>query len=194
MKKIVIIVLAAVFILVLIGAFMYLTPKVPDIIIPNETTRKLRFEDIPGVTDVRKFSDVNKLKSNRSITKNIRPANIRPANTPKPLPYPRIEINYSIEQTSSIRSFSAGSGNVFVIVTIDIRNYGYKYFDAFPSKFKYGEIEPLVNVTTGNDLDAVIPNSSRTEGNLVFLLDKKRAYVRKIAYSSNDYRILYKKT
>lgn len=152
----------------------------------------------PGVTNVKSFSDAKKISTNmiNKTSSSSRPVATR---TPKPLPYPRISINYSMEKMSSIRGNSVDRNSTFIIVMLDIRNYGYRYFDAHPSRFRIGQsadIVPLINITTGDIIDDVIVNNSRAKGGLVFLLDKKK-YPGKVTYlltnKSESYTILYKK-
>lgn len=187
-----------VFILVLIiGAFTFLRPQEKPL---KKTStgpqQEFKIEDVKGVTNIKRFSDtvknlaLNKTnKSSSSIS--------RPKPTPVPLPYPRISINYVMRRTSSIRNEIADNNNTFVIVTLDIKNYGYQYFDAHPTKFRLvysgAQLEPTVTISTGNVLDEVLSNSSRTKGDLVFLLDKKKASsgALKIAYVDSGYTILY---
>lgn len=113
------------------------------------------------------------------------------------LPYPRISINYSTMVVSTIRDESAGNKNVFFILTLDIKNHGYKYFDAHPSKFvidKGGKkIYPILNVSVDNMLDVVIPNNSRGKGDLIFLVGERETYIGRssIVYMSKNYTILY---
>jgi len=177
-----------------------------------------------GYTNIKKFSDVRKEKLNETIRKIENETNAtkvvrkkmsmeernmpdpqrslgtgtRIIKTPKPLPYPRISINYSVEKTSSIRSETTDDNHTFVIITLDIRNYGYKYFDAYPTKFKIvmqnKEIIPLVNISTGSMIDEVIPNNSRSKGDLIFILKKREASsIPKLTYIQGGYEILYKK-
>jgi len=204
-NKITFVIAIFVIVVVLIGLFTFLTPKVPQIDPKLSSSQKeFKIEDMPGVTDVKRLDDPKKkvvpttgATNPKESSKSITPKPTKTPKPPKPLPYPRISINYSIEKVPSIGNQSAGSGQTFVIVTLDIRNYGYKYFDAHPTKFKIirqnEEISPLVNISTGNTIDAVIPNNSRAKGDLVFLLSKKSSSFRKITYVRNDYTIFYKK-
>ena len=191
----------------LIGVYTFLSPQSIQSITPSKSVQKeFRIEDVPGITGIKRISDSNKNKiyeSNKNKTTGLnysRNITLRPAKTPKPLPYPRITINYSTEKTSSIRKEVVDDerNNTFVILTLDIRNFGYKFFDAHPSKFRIigsqnAEFEPLVNITTGELLDDIIVNNSRAKGDLVFIFQKNRASVNKIIYLSGDYTILYHK-
>lgn len=116
----------------------------------------------------------------------------------RPLPYPRVMINYSTQAIDMIGSENAGDKNIFLVLTLEIRNYGYKYFDAHPSKFIINrggaKIYPVMNVSTDNMLDVVIPNNSRGKGDLIFLVGERETYIGRssIEYlSKNDYKILY---
>ncbi len=183
----------------LIGSFTFLKPQVPKLSANDTGINSVNIEDMPVVTDVKRFSDANKKNiEERQVKVNATPRTglTSTPKPPKPLPYPRISINYSVQKTNSIRGFSV-SNSSFLIVTLDIRNFGYKYFDAHPTKFKIdsgGGIEPFVNVSTGNMLDEVIPNNSRTKGDLVFLLKKGDSFSRNIKYISQDYTIIYRHT
>lgn len=154
--------------------------------------------NMSGVTNVKSFSDMKKnttSKSNIVITPTIKRTN----RESKPLPYPRISINYSVKTTRSIGDNKLDKNSTFVIVALDIRNHGYTYFDAHQSKFrmgKNGELRPLTNISSGKTIDAVLPNGSRVRGTLVFLLGKSvnqgtLTYVSE--NKSENYNILYKK-
>lgn len=196
MKKSFIIVIVS--LIVLIGLFIFLRPsdtiKLPVIDKDNSNVSNAALDAARGITGVKKISDAKK-----GISGSDSNGTIRPKSTPKPLPYPRISINYSIQRSSSIGGNSVDKNSTFVIVMLDIRNYGYKYFDAFSNNFRgvltrnKEEIRPLVNISTGNMIDAVIPNSSRAKGDLLFLTSKKIS-IRDIIYHSNEsYYIIYKK-
>jgi len=113
------------------------------------------------------------------------------------LPYPRISINYSTIETDTIRGESAGNKSAFLILRLDIRNYGYKYFDAHPSKFRIDKgnvkIYPILNISTENMLDVVVPNNSRGKGDLIFLVGKRDTHIGRssLVYMSRNYTILY---
>ena len=209
MKRSYLIIIVAISIsLLLVGIYTFLSSKQIPSIVPGKSVQKeFRIEDVPGVTNVKRISDSNRNRSqisdsNRSqIAGNYsRAVTVRPAITPKPLPYPRIMINYSTETVSSIRNEVVNDerNNTFVILTLDIRNFGYKFFDAHPSKFRIigsqnVEFEPLVNITTRALLNTVIVNNSRAKGDLVFIFKKNRASINKIIYLPGDYTILYHK-
>lgn len=202
------IVLVAISLIALIGLFTLFKPQEP-IKLPEDSYSSPkgfsmvdRIEDVPGVKDVKRFSDVSK---NRTIASGgsggSRNASSRPVPTPTPMPYPRIAINYTTKMTTLIRNESAGTNNTFMIVTLDVRNYGYRYFDAHPTKFKIVakdgaknvEFRPVVNVSTSNMLDDVVPNNSRAKGDLVFRVGiKSRIYSPKIVYLNDSYLILYR--
>ena len=195
MKKSFIIVFLS--LIVLVALFMFLrpsdTPKLP--IQGDENMTILP----PDFKDVRKFSDTKKnVISNKNVQNKT--GKIMPIPTPKPLPYPRITINYSIQRTGSIRSNEAGINDTFVIIMLDIRNYGYRYFDAFSNNFRTittgdNVAIPLVNISTGNMIDDVIPNNSRAKGDLIFLISNKKL-IKKLIFSSinksENYYIIYK--
>ena len=203
-KKIIISTLAIFFLVVLlIGAFTFLRPQEPYKIFEKQQQNitVTRIEDQPGISNVRRFTDnrsnvsgyVNPLSPSFPLVSGQQYGTTLGT---KPLPYPRIMINYSTEITSTIRSENTGEGYLFVIVTLDIRNYGYKYFDAYPTKFVIHrwntEVKPLLNVSTGNIIDAVIPNNSRAKGDLVFKFKERDAFIDpKIKYTSGSYTILY---
>lgn len=168
---------------------------------PIELDDRSAMIDTSGVTDVKGFYNTKKdgmETVNKTSTSGITDGALSPTKTPKPLPYPRISINYSVQQTSSIGDNDADVNSTFVIVMLDIRNYGYIYFDAFQNNFRgisrRNEIRPLVNISTGNTIDAVIPNNSRAKGDLLFLISKKEQ-IKKITYSpinkSENYYIIY---
>lgn len=200
--KIILIILAIFLALAaLIGAFTFLRPQVTeynesnDVVTLNKST-----QEALGMTNVESFSDPK--KNITSTTGSNKTGTTRPTITPKPLPYPRILINYSMQRTSTIGSNIAGENTTFVHVLLDIRNFGYRYFDAFPNNFRGilsgnegDETIPLVNISTGNTIDAVIPNNSRAKGDLQFLIDNKKLLT-KIIYSpvnkSEKYYITYK--
>jgi hypothetical protein len=197
MKKSFIIVFVV--LITLIALFMFLRPSdTPKLPIQEDNGSTITS---PDVTNVKGFSDAKKnvsLNTTNKTTTN-KTGNTRPKPTPKPLPYPRISINFSMKRTDSIGSNSANVNNTFMIVMLDIRNYGYKYFDAFPNNFRGvsrdNETIPLVNISTGDTIDDVIPNSSRAKGDLIFLVSKKKP-ITKIIYSpvnkSENYYIIYK--
>lgn len=173
--------------------------KQPILGIGSSTTR---IEDIDhSITGVKRFSDAKKDKNTADKTSSSSSSSSSPAptQTSKPLPYPRISINYSIQMVDSIRGNSVDSNSTFVIVMLDIRNYGYRYFDAYPNNFRgivrKENIIPLINISTGDTIDDVIPNNSRAKGDLVFLISKKNLMT-KIIYSpvnkSENYYIMYK--
>lgn len=199
-KLLPIILFISVFVLI-IGAFTFLRPQ--DIqerkSADKQYEQEVRIEDVPGVKNVKRFSDAAK-NINRSISETTGETGEKVSSrVSKPLPYPRISINYSISRTDSIKNGTAEENSTFIIVTLDIRNYGYEYFDAYPKKFRLSyrdlEVMPIVTVSTGNMLDEVLPNSSRTKGDIVFLLDKKKAISEfpKIRYIDGSYTILYNK-
>lgn len=197
-KKLLPIVLFVIVLTLIIGAFTFLRPQ-------NIQERKTvdryeqditRIEDVPGVINVKRFSDVAKKLTNRTIGSNRSNSRSSPrANIS--LPYPRISINYVMKRAYSIKNGTAGENNTFIVVTLDIKNYGYEYFDAHPKKFKLiyrgMELSPIVTVSTGNMLGEVLPNSSRTKGDIIFLLEKKKTVsgVPKITYTDSGYTILY---
>ena len=197
-KKLLPIILFICVLTVLIGAFTFLRPQKPSASLQQdivEFTDILRIEDQPGITGVQRISDagknviVNKTNYKRNRT------SLSP--TPTPLPYPRMSINYSLIRSSNIRNDIAEENKTFVIATLDIKNYGYLYFDAHPTRFRlvyrYGEFEPIVTVNTGNVLEEVIPNNSRVKGDLVFLLDTKIARSERptIRHIDSGYTLLY---
>lgn len=183
------------FILLIIGLPTVRKVQVPTIPSDEKSYNKSTdIENVPGVTDVKKFSDRFNI-SKQAVAGKSPAAVSKPTPTLKPLPYPRISINYSMARTSSIRNESLDKNYTFLIITLDIRNYGYKYFDAHPAKFKIAlwdrEIVPLLNISTGNMLDEVIPDNSRTKGDLVFLLSKRQTGNPRIVYTSGNYEIIY---
>jgi hypothetical protein len=109
---------------------------------------------------------------------------------PKAVPYPRIEIHYSLSNAGSINGVSANKGYYFLVTNIQIQNFGYKYFDAHPSKFvitNYNTaVAPSVDVSTGNMLNSVLPNNSITKGDLVFSLNTHFGAA-KLEYVNGDY-------
>lgn len=184
---------------IMIEAFSYLVPKQPGNFNENETVKQNDFVNQPGITNVRRFTDnlsernTNSASSGKIIVGSIIVGNTNRANAP--LPYPRISINYTIDNVGTIGNKNSGENNTFSLVRLDIRNYGYKYFDAHPAKFRLvirdNTFYPIVNITTGNMLDAVIPNSSRAKGDLIFLLSLKDSRGNpKITYIG-DYKIVY---
>lgn len=189
--------------LILIGLYMFLRPpdtaKLANLSSDENATSA---KELIGATNIRSFSDVSKNKASAGNATGATSGNksgskrVKPAKTPKPLPYPRITINYSMHATRSVGGNDADVNNTFVVVTLDIRNYGYTYFDAHPSRFRGGEIRPLINVSNGKTIDAVIPNGSRAKGSLIFLV-KKNIHSVQIKYfptnTSENYLILYKK-
>ncbi len=186
--------------IVLIGLFVTLRPQdTVELPIQRDRDNGSSVDTLPPeMYNIERFSDARKNISHDSGSRGTGVRTARPKPTPKPLPYPRVLINYSMRTTRSIGSNSLDKNSMFVIVTLDIRNYGYRYFDAHPNKFrigKSGEIEPLINVSTGKIMDAIVPNNSRAKGDIVFLLDKK-ARQGKIKYSpankSENYYIIYK--
>lgn len=201
-------------IVVILAALVWMMSSKEDqrIIQPSNDSKsnQMDISKVPGVTNVQRFSDAEKIaiknaanRSNRSLRTGTSSGTKTPmpTKTPKPLPYPRVTINYSVEKTSSVRSNNVNDSrnNTFVIVKLDIRNYGYKYFDAYPGRFRMGrnaDIIPLVNITTGNMINAVIVNNSRAKGDLLFSLSKK-TNIGILTYLSADksvsYYILYKK-
>lgn len=183
--------------IVLIVLFVVLRPPGPPKL-PANSSDGSNAVNIPGAWDIKSFSDTKKNVATPAVNK-PKTTTTKPKRTPKPLPYPRIVINYSMQKTRSIGSNILDKNSWFIIVTLDIRNYGYKYFDAHPSKFrigKGGDIIPLINISTGKTIDAVIPNNSRARGNLIFLLGKKVSQG-KLIYSPTstpeNYYIIYKK-
>lgn len=162
----------------------------------------MRIEDVPGVTDVKRFSqNVKNLTSNKTIDRSNTSSSTSGTKVGGSLSYPRILINYVMKRTSLIDNENAGDNKTFIVVNLDIRNYGYQYFDAHPTKFRLAytaytneEFIPIVTVNTGNVLDEVLVNNSRTKGDLVFLLDNKKVSsgVPKIKYiDGSNYTILY---
>jgi len=199
-KSLVAIMLIVSSLVALIGLFTFIKPQGPIENVRYSPKDSIdRIEDIPGVKDVRRFSDIKKNILNESKNKTVRTVRSVPVPTPTPLPYPRIVINYSIQRTTSIRNESAGANNTFMIVTLDIKNYGYIYFDAHPKRFKIvgkEELKPLVNISTGDMLDDIIPNNSRAKGDLIFKVSKNLFVpFMKIVYvndGDNSYQILYR--
>jgi hypothetical protein len=183
---------------VLIGAFTFLKPqKAPENLQQNtgEFTDVLRIEDQPGITGVQRISAAGKNVTINKTDYRRNRSSLSP--TPTPLPYPRMSINYSLRRSTLIRNEVAEVNKTFVIATLDIKNYGYTYFDAHPTRFRlvyrYGEFEPIVTINTGNMLEEVIPNNSRVKGDLVFLLDTKIARSEKptIRHIDSGYTLLY---
>ncbi len=204
-KKIIGIILSLIILtVVVVEIFAYLVPKQPGNSNENETSKQNNFLGQPGISNVQRFTD--NLSSNASdnasggtvIRSNIIKDTIirgSTGGTNAPLPYPRISINYTIDNIGTIGDKSPGENNTFSLVNLDIRNYGYKYFDAHPTKFRLiirdKTFEPIVNISTGSVIDAVIPNNSRAKGDLVFILRSKDAQARpKITYIG-DYKIVY---
>ena len=186
--------------LVLIVLFIVLRPSdTPKLPVDNSNESQLTPDEMKGVTNVKGFSNANTSNANTTPSSKLNKANtIRPKPTPVPLPYPRISINYSVTRTRSIGSVSLDKNSTFLLVTLDIRNYGYKYFDAHLSKFRMGtngDLIPLTNISTGKTIDAVIPNNSMARGDMIFLLGKG-AYQGKLAYTSanksENYYVMYK--
>lgn len=219
-KTIVSVLVVLVFVVALIGAFTFLKPQNPSELInkTKQVKQEIPFEKRPGISNVKTFSDARKNRANRTLDRNAS-GNVSeilvPRRTPKPLPYPRIEINYTSTVTDTIGGMSANElgfaeeyehkednntrnkrSYKFLIIKLDIRNYGYKYFDANPTRFKIVKgnriIEPIVNVSTGDTIDAVVPNNSRAKGDVIFLLKPREPASSKIKYKSNDYKILFK--
>lgn len=167
-----------------------------------------RIEDVPGVYNVKRFSDAYKRetidtnKTGGNYTGASRTVTVTPTRTPKPLPYPRITINYSMSSTNSIRGQTAEKDHQFIVLNMEIRNHGYEYFDAYPIKFdlqSHNEIfEADINVSTGNMLDAVLPNNSMTVGDVIFKVKSKYRMtnpkiVYKDLYKGGNYLIMYNK-
>jgi hypothetical protein len=183
-------------IVLLICIFIFLRPPEPVKIQSVATSQPATPDVLAGATNIKRFSDTNKnVVSNVAVSATNKRAPVPVvARTPVPPPYPRITINFSSQVVSSIRSNDAGNGS-FIITTLEIQNYGYTYFDASATKFRgmIGglEITPLVNVSTGNMIDAVIPSNSTAKGDLVFLVSKRGTGVGKIKYLSSGYTILY---
>lgn len=179
----------------LICLFIFLRPPEP-IKIQSVSETQSAPDVLAGATNIKRFSDMNRnVAPNAAVSvTNKRTAGPVVTRTPVPPPYPRITINFSSQSVSSIRSNNAGNGS-FVIVTLEIHNFGYRYFDASASKFRAisgsTEIMPLVNVSTGNMLDAVIPNNSTAQGDLVFLVGRKGGRVGTLRYLIGGYTILY---
>lgn len=202
MRKTTLIVFAS--LVVLIGIFMFSRP--PDRYIPSNESSSLP-DTIPGAINIKKFSDTKKTISEPKTKTTTAPVQggteasetSEPKETPIPLPYPRIMINYSVEDTSSIGNNVLDENSTFVLVKLDIKNFGYKYFDAYPNNFRApyydGDLIPLINVSTGNMIDAVIPNNSRAIGDIVFIIPAKANSPRDIKYSpignSENYYIMY---
>lgn len=197
MKKSLIVLASLMVILVL---FIFLRSQ--DIgTLPSNMINESATDHLPaGAKNVGKFSDIKKDAAPKSNVTNV--TNVKSTTSKKkikPLPYPRISINYSIEKTRSIGSNQLDKNSTFLIVTLDIRNYGYTYFDAHQSKFrmgKNGEIRPLINVSTGKTIDAVLPNNSRVKGNLMFLVGKRvnQGTIKFVSTNTSEsYTILYKK-
>ena len=191
MKKAFIVIFVSLAILIIL--FIFLRP--PDVY-KLPASQNDSSQPTPNIWNVKTFSD-KKTTPQASTTGTT--GKERPAPTPKPLPYPRISINYSTQRVSSIGNNNADKNSTFTVIRLDIRNYGYKYFDAFPNNFrgivKKAEVIPLVNISTGDTIDDVIPNNSRAKGDLIFLTSKKD-FLTKIIYSpvskSESYNILYK--
>lgn len=199
-KKLLPIILFASVLLLIVGAFAFLRPPEPphQFKTPQEE-QTFKIENVPGISGVKRFSDANKnilnntnrtRRSTRSTTTNRISA---------PLPYPRISINYTLSKVSSIREESAGDNSTFIVATLDIKNYGYRYFDAHPKMFRMvyrnTEFEPIVTVGTENVLDEVLPNNSMTKGDIVFLVKQlvkqKMLETPTIRYIEGGYTILY---
>lgn len=188
----------------------------------NKNTTGGEVEKISKGRDVQKMSDIWKLynsyngrywyeyinSSNMSYNGSNRPYNGYyngtlyyngvPVVTPtpifeKPLPYPRIMINYTTTWVDVLRNQTLETDYKFVIITLEIKNYGYKYFDAYPTKFRIHGLEPLVNVSTGNNLDAVLSNNSKTVGDLVVILKYGQTYGPKLTYTNSSYTIIYER-
>lgn len=206
MKKIYIIILIFAFIAIVALIFSSpkpQTPNIPKFAKDSFQTNQSRIEDMPGVTGVKRFSNINKNTGKNDIGANRTNSSSGSRSIVKtsiPLPYPRISINYTVRTASSIRGENAGANSTFIVLKLDIRNYGYRYFDAHPTKFKIitndnTNLEPIAYVNTGDVLDAVLPNNSRVMGDLVFKYEKRARSVsiRDIIYLSNNYTILYKK-
>lgn len=194
MKKSSLIIFAS--LVILVALFIVLRPQ-GVVKLPINQSDGPSIKNMSGITNVKSFSDFKKNATSRSnATRTGRSSRSRES---KPLPYPRISINYSVQKTRSIGSNTLDKNSTFLIVTLDIRNYGYTYFDAHQSKFrmgKDGEIRPLINISTGKTIDAVLPNNSRAKGNLIFLLGKgvNQGTIRFISTNTSEsYNILYKK-
>lgn len=175
--------------------------KLPEGYVPPQAGSIERIEDVPGVTDVKRISDFKKTSTLGTMNNSKNVTSRYPI--PTPIPYPRMAINYSIKTTSSIRDENSGPNSTFIIVTLDIRNYGYLYFDAHPTKFKIVgrdirlnrdiDLMPIVNISTGNMLEEVITNNSRAKGDLIFLIDRRTfRFAPKIVYLDNNYLIFYR--
>lgn len=183
-------------IIILIGLFIFLRPPEPVKIQSMAATQPAP-DVLAGATNIKRLSDTNKnTVSNAAVSVTNKKTNPNPVitRTPIPPPYPRITINFSSQSVSSIRGNDAGNGS-FIITTLEIQNFGYRYFDASASKFRATsgntEIRPLVNVSTGNMIDAVIPSNSSAQGDLVFLVGRKGGTVGRVRYISGGYTILY---
>jgi hypothetical protein len=196
-KKSWIIIISIVF---LISLFIFFRPPEP-VKIQSVSVSQPAEDVLAGATNIKRFSDINRnVASNVAVSATNKRTNTNPAitRTPIPPPYPRITINFSSQAVSSIRGNDAGNdarNYSFIITTLEIQNYGYKYFDASASKFRSGigntEIRPLINISTGNMIDAVIPSNSSAQGDLVFLVSKRGAGIGMIRYISGGYTILY---
>lgn len=152
-------------------------------------------KDMIGATNIKTFADalnnkINAQNANANRTKSAYAG--RTTYTPIPLPYPRISINYTVQRMRTIRGITTDKNNTFIVVSLDIRNYGYKHFDAMPSKFMLGSLNPITNVSTGNMIYAVLPNNSETQGDLVFYTSLRQGFVYKINYVPGGYTIIYK--
>jgi hypothetical protein len=183
----------ALIVFALIAYFTLQQPYVPPV--PSSEGENISSSLPAGITNVRTFGDgkgpVPGTVAYIGTKKMTNGAYAIPSATPKPLPYPRVAISYSLQTTNSIRGIGAGRTKSFILVSVDIRNFGYKYFDADPRKFRLGSLEPILNVSTGNLLDAVIPNNSETQGDLIFLTGKTLGGYGRLSYISGDYEIIY---
>ncbi len=184
--------------IVLVVLFVILRPQGITRLPINESDKPTM--NMSGVKDVKSFSDTKKSATSKpNITSTPITKPTRTNRESKPLPYPRISINYSVKTARSIGDTKLDKNSTFIIVTLDIRNHGYTYFDAHQSKFRMGrsgELRSLTNISSGKTIDAVLPNGSRVRGTLVFLLGKSvnqgtLTYVSE--NKSENYNILYKK-
>jgi hypothetical protein len=194
---------------VLIGIFVVLRSQ-NDVKLPIDRSgeSQLSQEEMSGISDMKGFNDSRGITNVKSFSNSKKNATLTANGTPmpkaiptvKPLPYPRISINYSTTLTRSIGSVTLDKNMTFVLVSVDIRNYGYKYFDAHLNNFrmgKSGELIPLTNVSTGRMVDSVIPNNSRAKGDIIFILGKKVKQGKLVfspANKSESYYIIYRTT
>lgn len=196
-KKLIIISIVLIISLILIIAFIQKAPKISQFKNPDEnvSNNNFKIENVPGVSNIKRFSDTVSRSNetiNKSTGKTQKSGKVKP--TPTPLPYPRISINYSLERTTSIRGIEIDDkkNNSYLVTSLDIRNYGYKYFDADPLKFRLGDLKPLLNVSTGDMLNDVVPNNSRAQGDLIFRIDIKQRWTTILTYNGGSYTIIYK--